>query len=342
MCEWKNIDSAVLGCGAWGTTFALVLAGAGGNVRMWGRNSDVVSFINSHENSSYLPGIDLPNNVSASTQIADVVEGAQLVAVVVPVAAVRATLEMASPYLGENTLLLLLAKGLEPESNALLVDVAAEATGVDRSRIAVLSGPNLSREIASGQPAATVVACSDLDNARTIAQACHTPTFRPYLSSDVVGCEIAGATKNVIAVAIGAAEGMGLGVNTRATLITRGLAEMTRLGTAMGAEPLTFSGLAGVGDLVTTCSSRLSRNYSFGYRMGQGMGLEEALSLSPGVVEGVRSARPILDVAQSLGVDMPITSAVVSVIHEGGSIPEMGQMLLSRPRKMDGWDIAEV
>ena len=159
------------------------------------------------------------------------------------------------------------------------------------------------------------------------------------MSTDVVGTEMAGATKNVIAVAIGAAEGMGLGINTRSTLITRGLAEMTRLGTALGADPATFAGLSGIGDLVATCSSRLSRNFSLGHRLGSGMGLTEALALSPGVVEGVASASPILQVAASVGVDMPITGAVVEVVEGRASIEDVGRLLLARPQKMDGWKV---
>lgn len=331
--------AAVLGTGAWGTTFAKVLADAGMTVTMWGRNAQVVDFIDSHENSPYLPGIDLPASISATTDLGMALDGAQLVAVVVPVVAVRETVERAARLLEDDAVLLTLSKGLEPDSLSTVHEVTREASGLPAGRIAVLSGPNLSREIAEENPTATVVACEDTDVATRIALACHNPYFRPYVSPDVVGCEIAGATKNVIAVAIGASEGMGLGVNTRATLITRGLAEMTRLGTALGADPGTFLGLAGVGDLVATCSSKLSRNYSLGLRMGRGASLQEALELSPGVVEGVRSAKPVLDVAHAHGVDMPITEGVVRVVHEGATIEEMGEMLLSRPQKRDGWRI---
>lgn len=342
MDDKKYGDVAVLGTGAWGTTFAQVLAEAGHTVRMWGRNADVVSMVNDHENSTYLPGIELSAQISATTELSEAVTDAELVAVAVPVSAVRSTLMSASTYVGTHTDLVLLAKGLEPETLSSVHDAALEATGLDAGRIAVLSGPNLSREIADHQPTATVVACTDRETAARIAHACHTPWFRPYVSEDVIGCEIAGAVKNVIAVAIGAAEGMGLGTNTRATLITRGLAEMTRLGTALGANPETFAGLAGVGDLVATCSSRLSRNYSFGHRLGAGTPIDEALALSPGVVEGIRTAQPILDLAERVGVDMPITRAVVTVAHEGASIAEMGEMLLARPPKMDGWRITLV
>lgn len=331
--------AAVLGTGAWGTTFAQVLADAGVSVTMWGRNADTISFINGGENPTYLPGIELSGHINATTDIAEAVAGRELVVVAVPVKAVRATLSAAREAFAPDVALLSLAKGLELGSLKRVDEIIAEASGVPSSRIAVLSGPNLSREIAERQPTATVVAATDAELAKEIAKACHNSYFRPYASTDVVGTEMAGATKNVIAVAIGAAEGMGLGINTRSTLITRGLAEMTRLGTALGADPATFAGLSGIGDLVATCSSRLSRNFSLGHRLGSGMGLAEALALSPGVVEGVASASPILQVAASVGVDMPITGAVVEVVEGRASIEDMGRMLLARPQKMDGWKI---
>ena len=331
--------AAVLGTGAWGTTFAQVLADAGVEVTMWGRNADTVSFINGRENPSYLPGITLSERISATSDIADAVEGKPLVVVAVPVKAVRRTLESAGDYLAPEVVLLSLAKGLELGTLRRVDEIIADASGVPGRRIAVLSGPNLSREIADRQPTATVVASGDVELAKEIARTCHNPYFRPYVSTDVVGTEMAGATKNVIAVAIGAAEGMGLGLNTRSTLITRGLAEMTRLGTALGADPATFAGLSGIGDLVATCSSRLSRNFSLGHRLGSGMSMAEAMALSPGVVEGVASAGPILQVAASVGVDMPITGAVVEVVEGRATIEDMGRMLLARPQKMDGWKI---
>ena len=331
--------AAVLGTGAWGTTFAQVLADAGVEVTMWGRNAYTVSFINGRENPSYLPGITLSERISATSDIADAVEGKPLVVVAVPVKAVRRTLESARDYLAPEVVLLSLAKGLELGTLRRVDEIIADASGVPGRRIAVLSGPNLSREIADRQPTATVVASGDVELAKEIARTCHNPYFRPYVSTDVVGTEMAGATKNVIAVAIGAAEGMGLGLNTRSTLITRGLAEMTRLGTALGADPATFAGLSGIGDLVATCSSRLSRNFSLGHRLGSGMSMAEAMALSPGVVEGVASAGPILQVAASVGVDMPITGAVVEVVEGRATIEDMGRMLLARPQKMDGWKI---
>lgn len=335
-----NISTAaVLGTGAWGTTFAQVLADAGVSVTMWGRNPDTIAFINGHENPTYLPGITLSDRIDATEDIASAVAGRQLVVVAVPVKAVRPTLELVTDAFIDDVALLSLAKGLELGSLKRVGQIMAEASGVPEGRIAVLSGPNLSREIADRNPTATVVAASDVELAKDIARACHNSYFRPYVSADVVGTEMAGATKNVIAVAIGAAEGMGLGINTRSTLITRGLAEMTRLGIALGADAATFAGLAGIGDLVATCSSRLSRNFSLGHRLGAGMSLAEAVALSPGVVEGVTSAGPILQVAASVGVDMPITGAVVEVVEGRATIEDMGRMLLSRPQKMDGWKI---
>ena len=292
--------AAVLGTGAWGTTFAQVLADAGVDVTMWGRNADTISFINGHENPTYLPGITLSERICATTDIASAVSGEQLVVVAVPVKAVRVTLEAARDAFVPDVALLSLAKGLELGSLKRVDEVIADASGVPEERIAVLSGPNLSREIAEQQPTATVVASTDVELAKEIAKACHNSYFRPYVSTDVVGTEMAGATKNVIAVAIGAAEGMGLGINTRSTL---------------------------------------SRNFSLGHRLGSGMSLAEAMALSPGVVEGVASAGPILQVAASVGVDMPITSAVVEVVEGRASIADMGRMLLSRPQKMDGWKI---
>ena len=330
---------SVLGTGAWGTTFAQVLADAGHAVTMWGRNPEIVSAINSHENPRYVPDLVLSESISATGDLHEAVDGADLLIVAIPVKAVRATLEAARPSLGNETALLSLAKGLELGSLKRVDEVLSEASGVGHDQIAVLSGPNLSREIAVHQPTATVVASSNLELAKEIAGVCHNSYFRPYLSSDVIGTEIAGATKNVIAVAIGAAEGLGLGINTRSTLMTRGLAEMTRLGTALGADPATFAGLAGIGDLIATCSTTLSRNFAFGHRVGTGMSVEDALAASAGVVEGVASAIPILQLAQSIGVDMPITTAVVEVVEGRAGINDMGNMLLSRPRKMDGWKI---
>ncbi|MSS83715.1 NAD(P)-dependent glycerol-3-phosphate dehydrogenase [Actinomycetaceae bacterium WB03_NA08] len=329
----------VLGTGAWGTTFSQVLADAGLSVTMWGRNQAVVEFINEGENPTYLPGIELSEQIRATTDIGEAMAtDPVMVVVAVPSYAVAETVSQAN-LASIDAHIVSLVKGIDLETYHTMVHVIAESAGISEDRIAALSGPNLSREIAQRQPAAAAIASSSFDTAKKVAQLCHTHYFRCYVSTDVIGCEIAGVAKNVIAMAIGAAEGMGLGANTRATLISRGLAEITRLGIAMGAKPGTFSGLAGVGDLIATCSSKLSRNYSLGFHLGQGRTLKDSLSRLPGVAEGARSAKPILQLANSLDVDMPITRGVVAVLHEGATAEQMGEMLLSRPQKTDGWEI---
>ncbi|MDO5049703.1 MAG: NAD(P)H-dependent glycerol-3-phosphate dehydrogenase [Actinomycetaceae bacterium] len=329
----------IIGTGAWGTTFAQVLADAGRDVIMWGRSVETVAQIQSGSNQRYLPGIRLSPQITATTDRSAVTTGVDLIVVVLPTQVIRETLTPFRDLISPETPILSLSKGLERDSLKLVTNIISEAASVELYRIAALSGPNLSREIIEKHPTATVVAANNEDLAAEIAQACHNPYFRPYVSTDLTGVEVAGATKNVIAVAVGAAEGMGWGSNTRTTLITRGLAEMTRFGIALGAHPDTFSGLAGMGDLIATCSSKLSRNFSFGYRVGQGMSLDEAYALSVGVVEGAATAGPLVRQAEKLGVDMPISKAVSSVINEGASVEDIGKLLLGRPRKRDGWRI---
>lgn len=329
---------AILGTGSWGTTFAQVLADAGHDVSMWGRRDSVVEMVNGKENSAYLPGVELSDRIRATTDLLDAVTGADAVALAVPVAVTGQIVARAAQSASE-AIYVALSKGIEPGSRRTVAQIVAAAGNLDDAQVTALSGPNLSMEIAMRQPAAAVVAGSDVEVAKAVARACHNEYFRPYVSTDVTGVEVAGAAKNVIALAIGASEGMGLGANTRATLITRGLAEMTRLGVGLGARAATFAGLAGIGDLVATCSSRLSRNYSLGYRLGKGMTMDDALALSPGIAEGVKTARPMLELAQEHDVDMPITRAVVEVVEGRATVAEMGEMLLGRPQKMDGWEI---
>lgn len=330
---------AILGTGAWGTTFAQVLAHAGRTVTMWGRNAQTVQQINAGANEKYLPGLRLSHSIDATTDPAEAIEDTDLVVVALPTQTIRPTLAQFRPLMRLGTPVLSLAKGLEDGSNKLVTDIISESLGIGINQLAALSGPNLAREIIECQPTATVIASENEEIGSTIAQACHNEYFRPYLSTDLIGCEIAGATKNVIAVAVGAAEGLGWGANTRTTLITRGLAEMTRFGIALGARPDTFAGLAGMGDLIATCSSKLSRNYSFGFRIGQGKSVDEAFALSTGVVEGAKTALPLTQHAHSLGVDVPIAEAVASVLTDGETVEAMGKRLLGRPRKKDGWQI---
>lgn len=330
---------AILGTGAWGTTFAQVLAHAGRTVTMWGRNAQTVQQINAGANEKYLPGLRLSHGIAATTDPAEAIKGTDLIVVALPTQTIRGTLTQFRPLMRQGIPVLSLAKGLEDGSNKLVTDIISESLGIGVDQLAALSGPNLAREIIECQPTATVIASQNEEIGSAIAQACHNKYFRPYLSTDLIGCEIAGATKNVIAVAVGAAEGLGWGANTRTTLITRGLAEMTRFGIALGARPDTFAGLAGMGDLIATCSSKLSRNYSFGFRIGQGKSIDEAFALSTGVVEGAKTALPLTQHAHSLGVDVPIAEAVASVLSDGETVEAMGKRLLGRPRKKDGWQI---
>lgn len=326
--------AAVIGTGSWGTTFAAVLADAGCQVTLWGRRPDVVEEINrTHSNEEYLPGIGLPEAVRATTDAAAALSGAGLVAVAIPSQTARTTLEPFAGLLEPGAVAVSLMKGVELSTDQRMSQVIGEALRVPPERVAVVSGPNLAREIAAHQPTATVVASISQDTARRVAQACASSYFRPYTDTDVVGVELSGAIKNVIALAVGIAQGSGFGHNTMATVITRGLAEITRLGRAMGADAETFAGLAGMGDLVATCSSPLSRNNTLGTYLGRGMSLADAEAATGGTAEGVKSCRSVLELARSVGVEMPITAAVVAVLHEGLPVREMAQRLLARPRK---------
>lgn len=329
--------AAVLGTGSWGTTFAAVLAHAGRDVTLWGRSSAVVADIaERHRNEAYLPGFDLPDRVTASTDLAAVVEGADLVAVAIPSQSVRAGLDRIAGRLGPDTVVVSLMKGVELGTGERMSQVLVEALLVEPERVAVVSGPNLAREIAARQPTATVVASSSAVTAARVAAACANPYFRPYTNTDVIGVELGGAVKNVIALAVGIAQGRGFGDNTKATIITRGLAETARLGVALGAERETFAGLAGMGDLVATCASPLSRNHTLGVRVGAGLTLEEAVAATGGTAEGVKSCRSVLDLAHRAGVDVPITRAVAAVLYEGLPVDVMAEALLSRPHKAEG------
>ncbi len=329
-----GMRAAVLGAGSWGTTFAKVLADAGCTVTLHARRAELAAAITATgENPDYLPGVRLPRALTATTDPGRALDGADVVVLAVPSQSLRANLGEWTPLLPPDATLLSLMKGIELGSTKRMSEVICEVTGAGPERVAALSGPNLAREIAEEQPAATVIACPDGDRAATVQAACHTPYFRPYTNTDLVGCELGGAVKNVIALACGIAEGMGFGDNTRASLITRGLAETARLGTALGAELTTFAGLAGLGDLVATCSSPLSRNRTFGEKLGRGLSLEEVQATTRQTAEGVKSCRPVLDLARAHGVDVPVTEAVVRVCHEGVPAGQMVKEIMSREAK---------
>ncbi|MEV0683723.1 NAD(P)H-dependent glycerol-3-phosphate dehydrogenase [Nocardia sp. NPDC050378] len=326
--------AAVMGAGSWGTAFAKVLAEAGTEVTIWARREEVARALDTeHQNPFYLPGVQLPP-VRATHDHRIALDGADLVVLAVPSQSLRANLGHWKDDVGADATLMSLAKGIETGTLLRMSQVIAEVTGAEQGRIAVLSGPNLAHEIVERQPAATVIACTDTERAQQAQHACATGYFRPYTNTDVVGCEIGGACKNVIALACGIASGMGLGDNSVASLITRGLAEVMRLGVALGAQPVTLAGLAGVGDLVATCTSPLSRNRSFGYVLGQGGSMQAAQEATNGqVAEGVKSCTSVRALAAEHQVEMPLTDAVHKVCHEGLSVNEAVGSLLGRRMK---------
>jgi glycerol-3-phosphate dehydrogenase (NAD(P)+) len=322
---------AVFGAGSWGTAFSLVLTDAGNDVTMWARRQELSDTINArHENTDYMPGIALASSIRATHDPEEALADASVVALAVPSQTLRANLEHWAEYIPEGAVVMSLMKGVEVGTAKRMSEVIEEVAGIGAGRVAVLTGPNLSREIASRQPAASVIACTDEAVAAALQGRCHTPAFRPYTNTDVVGCELAGAAKNVIALAVGMAVGLGFGANATATVITRGLAEIARLGTALGADPYTFSGLAGLGDLVATCSSPLSRNRSFGEKLGQGQSLDQITGSTRQIAEGVRSCESIRDLAARRGVEMPIVEAVAAVVRGETGPQEMLSRLISR------------
>ncbi|WP_112469687.1 NAD(P)H-dependent glycerol-3-phosphate dehydrogenase [Streptomyces triticisoli] len=330
----KPVKAAVFGTGSWGTAFGVVLADAGCEVTLWARRAELAEVVNStRTNPDYMPGLELPKNLRATADAAEAARDADFTVLAVPSQTLRGNLAEWLPLLAPDTVLVSLMKGVELGSVMRMSEVIEDVTKVGADRIAVVTGPNLAREVASRMPAAAVVACTDEEVARRLQGACHTAYFRPYTNTDVVGCELGGAVKNVIGLAVGIADGMGLGDNAKGSLITRGLAETTRLGMALGADPLTFSGLAGLGDLVATCSSPLSRNHTFGTNLGKGMTLEETIAVTKQTAEGVKSCESVLDLARRHGVDMPIAETVVGIVHEGKSPVAALKELMSRSAK---------
>ena len=326
--------AAVIGSGAWGTAFAKMLADGGSDVTIWARREPVAAEIRDrHVNEGALPGVILPKEISATHDLAAAVDGAELVAIAVPSQTLRGNLAEWAPYFAPDSTLISLMKGIELGTTKRMSQVMVETARVDADRVVVVSGPNLAPEIAAEQPAATVVAGLDPHRCRAVQQAIALPYLRPYTSDDVIGCEMGGAVKNVIALAYGMTIAMGMGDNTRASLITRGLAETARLGVAIGADPLTFAGLAGLGDLVATCSSPLSRNRTFGEQLGRGRTLEQAQAAARQTAEGVKSCLAIRDLARTHGVEMPITEQVERVCHEGADPRVAVKMLMGRETK---------
>ncbi len=334
------MTAAVMGGGSWGTTFAQVLCDAGTETVLWCRRHDVAKTINAtSRNHDYLPDFDLPSSLRATADAEQALAGAEVIVLAVPAQTLRQNLSRWVGFIAPGALLVSLMKGIELDTGKRMTEVIAEVAGWPREQIAVVTGPNLAREIARRQYAATVVACSDQQTAENLQKACHTVYFRPYTNPDVVGCELAGAVKNPIALAVGIAVGMGLGDNTRAMLITRGLAETSRLGAALGADQHTFAGLAGMGDLVATCSSPLSRNRTFGEKLGRGVPLADILANTNQVAEGVTSSKSVLELARKHSVEMPITEVVAAVVYDGLDVGQAALMLASRTAKPERYGL---
>jgi glycerol-3-phosphate dehydrogenase (NAD(P)+) len=325
---------AVLGAGAWGTALAQVSAAAGRSVIIWAREREVVEAINTtHENALFLPGIPLNGSVRACGELAEASK-CELILAVSPAQHMRSVLRALRPSLSPGAAIVLCAKGVERGSLALMTEVlAAEVPEVTP---AVLSGPGFAKDVARGLPTATTIACPDSQLAQRIVATIGLPTFRPYIADDLVGAEIGGAVKNVIAIACGVALGRKLGDGARAALITRGFAELTRLGLAMGAKAETLSGLCGLGDLVLTCASLTSRNTSLGAALGEGRSLKDILGERRSVAEGVESAPAVVALAAKHGVEMPICEAVNAILANRVSIDEAITTLLSRPFRAEG------
>jgi glycerol-3-phosphate dehydrogenase (NAD(P)+) len=325
---------AVMGAGSWGTAFALVLADAGNDVVLWGRREQLCDTINDkRQNLDYLPGIDLPEQITATPDPVVALTGADVVILAIPSQQLRANLEQWAAHIEPDAVLVSLMKGIELGTHKRMSEVIAEITGAGPERLAVVSGPNLAREIANREPAASVVACADESVAVRLQKLCHTPAFRPYSSTDVIGCELAGTAKNVIGLAVGVCQGLGFGDNAKASVITRGLAETARLGIALGAQPITFMGLAGMGDLVATCSSPLSRNRTFGEKLGTGLSVEQIMGQTRQVAEGVKSCQSVAELARLNGVEMPLVEHVAALVAGELTPQEMVQRLISREAK---------
>ena len=327
---------AVYGAGSWGTAFSIVLADGGNDVTIWGRRDEVCANINDRrQNTDYLPGIELPPSVSATHDIEKAAHGADIVILATPSQTLRGNLEEWAPHIAPDAVMVSLMKGVELGTLKRMSEVIAEVTGAGPERVAVISGPNLAKEIARREPAASVVACADEDVARMLQDRCHSPAFRPYTSTDVLGCELGGAYKNVVGLAVGMAVGLGFGDNTTASVITRGLAETARLAMALGANPLTLMGLAGLGDLVATCSSPLSRNRSFGEKLGQGMTTEEIYASTRQVAEGAKSCSSLRALAEQSGVDAPVAQYVDNVVAGRMTANQMMDDILARETKSE-------
>lgn len=330
---------AVIGAGAWGTALAAHAARSDHEVKLWAREPEVVSDIRAHaENRLFLEGVRLPKSLVASSDAREVLDGAEIVILVPPSAFLRKVASSIAPHVGKGARVVVATKGIETDSQKLMLGVVAESLPeAPADSLVVLSGPSFAREVASGLPTDVVVASRDVAAAADVQDALHSPMFRVYTSKDPIGVEVGGALKNVLAIAAGACEGLGLGTNARAALITRGLSEMARFGVALGGDPLTFMGLSGVGDLILTATGPLSRNRALGAKVAEGIDPAAYLAAQRTVAEGYLTAKAAWQIAQRLQVDVPITEQVYRVLHEGRPLLEAMKQLVTRAQKEELW-----
>lgn len=333
-----QLSFAVLGAGSYGTALAVLLARNGHDVQLWARNSKhVAEMQQAKQNSKYLPDVSFPDNLLVTDKIDAALKGQPIILVAVPSHAFRDTLHLIKPYVDEGSKLVWASKGLDPQSGDLLGNVLKHILG-DVMPHAILSGPTFAKEMAIGMPTAITLAANNDEFAEQLALALHNERFRVYTSDDIVGVQVGGAVKNVVAIGAGIADGLGYGANARTALITRGLAEMTRLGVAAGGKQETFNGMAGMGDLVLTCTDNQSRNRRFGLALGKGASRDEAEQAIGQVVEGVRNAKEVKMLAERLGVEMPISDAIYRIIYEGVDARQAAHELLTRDLKSEGLD----
>jgi glycerol-3-phosphate dehydrogenase (NAD(P)+) len=329
---------AILGSGSWGTALAILFSRTRETheVSLWARNPELAGAIREkRENTAYLPGQTIPESILITSNVEAALKRAEIVVGAIPSAYARAVYQTAAPHLPSKVILVSATKGLEPTRHARMSEVIVQTTKLGAARIAVLSGPSFALEAARGEPTAVVLACKDTGAANMLQEKLGGPTFRLYTNSDVLGVELAGAMKNVIAIAAGACQGLGLGTNTLAALITRGLAEMARLAVAQGAKPETLNGLAGLGDLVLTCTGALSRNRYVGIELGKGRSLKDILAGMKMVAEGVGTATALLALAQEKQIGLPITEQVNAILHEGKSPALAIREIMERPQKRE-------
>ncbi len=324
----------VVGAGSWGTALANLLAGRHAPVDLWAFEPEVRAGIrDDRENPVFLPGVRLSENLRPSGDLDAVVADKDLVLIVVPSHVMREVAGRMAGALSPSAVVVSASKGIENRTHLTMSGVLRETLSISEDRLAVLSGPSFAREVARGVPTAVTAASRNIDTARIVQSAFATPTFRVYTNDDLIGVELGGSVKNVIAIAAGIIDGLGLGLNTRAALITRGLTEIRRLGVRMGANPRTFTGLAGIGDLILTCTGDLSRNHTVGKRIGEGMTLREILADMRMVAEGVKTAESVYTLSRSLGVEMPITEEIYRILYEDASPREALHRLMTRHLK---------